>query len=120
MTSAITVSTAASRFVEHCRVAKHLSPHTLRAYTSDLGHFAAVVGGTASIQEVDREAVRHYASILLDEKRLRATTVKRRIATTIGVRTTAPGAPVRSLSTQARPRQFDNCRKKQMWAIENH
>jgi integrase/recombinase XerD len=77
----MTSDAATAQFLEHCRVAKHLSANTLRAYASDLAHFAGVVGGSTGVHDVDREAVRRYVRILVDEKRLKATTVKRRIAT---------------------------------------
>lgn len=77
----MTSDTAVTQFLEHCRVAKHLSENTLRAYTSDLTHFAGAVGGRTCVDDVDREAVRGYVRALVDEKHLKATTVKRRIAT---------------------------------------
>jgi site-specific recombinase XerD len=79
--AATTISKAAAQFLEHCRVAKHLSPNTLRAYASDLAQFGGVLGGGVSVDSVDRDAIRRYAGALLDEKSLNASTVKRRIAT---------------------------------------
>ena len=75
------LSAAAARFLDHCRVGKHLADNTLRAYTSDLGHFVAHVGGDVQVAAVDRERVREYARSLLDGGRLKAATVKRRLAT---------------------------------------
>ena len=77
----MTSDTAVAQFLEHCRVAKRLSANTLRAYASDLAHFAGVVGGRTRVNDVDREVVRSYVRVLVDEQRLKATTVKRRIAT---------------------------------------
>jgi integrase/recombinase XerC len=77
MTSVVAVA----QFLEHCRVAKHLSANTLRAYASDLTHFAGFAGRRTRVRDVDREVVRSYARVLIDEKHLKATTVKRRIAT---------------------------------------
>jgi site-specific recombinase XerD len=77
----MTSNAAVTQFLEHCRIAKHLSANTLRAYGSDLADFAGVVGGRTRVDDVDREAVRRYVRALVDEKHLKATTVKRRIAT---------------------------------------
>lgn len=77
----MTSDAAVTQFLEHCRVSKHLSANTLRAYASDLAHFAGVVGGRTRVDDVDREVIRGYVRALVDEKHLKATTVKRRIAT---------------------------------------
>jgi integrase/recombinase XerC len=69
-----------ARFIEHCRVGKCLSPHTLRAYGSDLADFGAHIGGQKLV-EVDRDSVRAYARVLFDQRNLKSTTVRRRIAT---------------------------------------
>lgn len=70
-----------SRFLEHCRVAKRLSAHTLRAYRYDLDDFVARVGEAIHPKGIDREHLRGYARHLLDDRSLRETTVKRRMAT---------------------------------------
>jgi site-specific recombinase XerD len=71
----------ARRFLDHCRVGKCLSPHTLRAYKADLNDFVHVIGRESVVSNVDRDVIRNYARLLLDERRLQASTVKRRIAT---------------------------------------
>jgi integrase/recombinase XerD len=76
-----TLASAAVQFVDHCRVAKALSPHTLRAYSSDLADFARFSGAGARVARIDRAAVRTYARSLLDDRDLKETTVRRRIAT---------------------------------------
>jgi site-specific recombinase XerD len=82
MTSdAALLSTAAEKFLEHCRVARHLSDNTLRAYAGDLAHFTGALGAATTVHEVDRDAVRRYARTILDEKGLKESTVKRRMAT---------------------------------------
>lgn len=78
---AMTIAEAASIFVEHCHVAKALSVHTLRAYTTDLADFTAFVGPDAQVTSIDRAGIRAYARLLLGDRGLKATTVKRRIAT---------------------------------------
>jgi integrase/recombinase XerD len=72
---------ASDRFLDHCRVAKCLSLHTLRAYRADLADFRRQIGDGTAIGEIDRDTVRDYARFLLDTKRLTAATVKRRMAT---------------------------------------
>lgn len=69
------------RFLDHCRVAKRLSPNTLRAYKGDLADFVAHVGSATGVAEIDRDVVRHYAGTLLEDRRLKETTVRRRMAT---------------------------------------
>lgn len=78
---ALAASSVAARFVDHCRVAKCLSPNTLRAYTADLADFVDHVGGTANLRMIDRDAVRDYARALLSHRGLKEATVKRRLAT---------------------------------------
>jgi site-specific recombinase XerD len=75
------MSWAVEQFLEHCRVAKRLCPNTMRAYGADLTHFAAHLAPTTAVREVDRDVIRRYARALVDGKRLKDTTVRRRIAT---------------------------------------
>lgn len=77
----LTTGNAAGLFVDHCRVAKALSVHTLRAYAADLKDFTAFVGGRAAVTAIDRTAIRTYARTLLEARGLKETTVRRRIAT---------------------------------------
>ena len=77
----VTVSHAARRFLDHCRVAKRLSPHTLRAYASDLTDFSTVVGRKANVRMIDREAILNYVRWLIDTRGLADATVRRRTAT---------------------------------------
>jgi site-specific recombinase XerD len=76
-----TVSEASARFLDHCRVGKSLSAHTLRAYSSDLAHFVAKIGADAGVERVDRDCIREYVRVLVVNSRLKQTTVKRRVAT---------------------------------------
>lgn len=71
---------AARRFLDHCRVAKRLSPNTLRAYDIDLSAFCAFAGADTPAQDIDRERLRSFARMLFDRLGLKETTVKRRIA----------------------------------------
>lgn len=76
----ITLHTSVRRFLDHCRVGKRLSPHTLRAYSVDLAAFSAFVGGECLIETVTRDTLRDFARALFDEGGLKETTVKRRMA----------------------------------------
>ncbi|MGE5503305.1 MAG: tyrosine-type recombinase/integrase [Actinomycetota bacterium] len=71
---------AAERFLDHCRTAKRLSDHTLRAYGTDLADFAAFLGGGRTAAAVDREDLRGYVRRLFG-RRLKEASVKRRLAT---------------------------------------
>jgi len=75
------VARFSERFLDHCRVAKGLSANTLRAYRQDLTDFAAHVGAATPVSEVGREAIRSYASALLEDRHLKETTIRRRLAT---------------------------------------
>ncbi len=72
---------AVRSFLDHCRVAKRLSQHTLRAYSGDLSDFLAFVGDSTAVGSVGRDDVRGYARILLDDRCLKEATAKRRLAT---------------------------------------
>jgi len=77
----MTVRDGATSFIDHCRVAKGLSVHTLRAYQADLDDFGRFAGGQTQVSKVERAAIRSFARFLLDSRKLKETTVKRRIAT---------------------------------------
>jgi site-specific recombinase XerD len=79
--SALPMSDAVARFLDHCRIGKRLSANTLRAYHSDLTDFRNAVGQAVGIGEVDRDLIRLYARSLLENRRLKETTARRRIAT---------------------------------------
>lgn len=77
----LSLTNAIERFLDHCRIAKRLSPHSIRAYQTDLAHFAAYWGSDRTLEFIDRETLRNYARFLFDDRRLKETTVKRRMAT---------------------------------------
>ncbi len=70
----------ANQFLSHCRHAKKLSEHTLRAYTIDLAEFQRFTKNECAIQTCDRELIRDYLRYLFEERGLKETSVKRRIA----------------------------------------
>lgn len=51
---------AGDEFLVHCRVAKNLSAHSLRAYAIDLAEFQQFFGGDRKVGEVDRNSLRAY------------------------------------------------------------
>lgn len=71
---------ACDEFLTHCRVAKNLSPHTLRAYGIDLEEFQRFIGGDRGVGEIDRNSLRGYLKHLFDARSLKETSVKRRLA----------------------------------------
>jgi site-specific recombinase XerD len=79
--AAHTIATAAQGFLGHCRIAKGLSEHTLRAYDTDLADFMTHIGHALPVSAIDRDQIRCYARSLLELRGLKETTLKRRIAT---------------------------------------
>lgn len=76
----MTLAQACAEFLTHCRVAKNLSPHSLRAYSIDLAEFERFAGSGMAVAAVDRPLLRRYLSHLFEVRRLKETSVKRRIA----------------------------------------
>jgi integrase/recombinase XerD len=68
-------------FVEHCRVARGLSVHTLRAYASDLRLFSLEVGADTRPHDISRECVRAHFRALKDKRSAGPATIRRRAAT---------------------------------------
>jgi integrase/recombinase XerD len=76
----VSLAFAVGRFLEHCRISKRLSSHTLRAYETDLTEFASFVGNDTALDTIDRNVLRRFAGHLFDKRGLKETTVKRRMA----------------------------------------
>lgn len=72
---------AARRFLDHCRVAKTLSPHTIRAYETDLAHAGAQLGQDSPVAAIGRDDLRRYVGLMLRDQGLKEASVKRRMAT---------------------------------------
>ncbi len=71
-----------SDFLTHCRFTKNLSPHTLRAYQSDLNQFVQFVlrkQGRACWQNIDKTLLQEYLQFLQQGNKKK--TIKRKIAT---------------------------------------
>lgn len=77
----MTLATACDQFLERAHYAKGLSIHSLRAYGIDLRQFCAYAGDDRRVGEVDRIVLEGFLRHLLDERRLLASSVKRRFAT---------------------------------------
>nr|VFK38615.1 MAG: integrase/recombinase XerD [Candidatus Kentron sp. TC] len=74
------ISQACQDYLDFCRHHKQLSEHSLRAYLADLDEFQRFAGASQPITDCDKHLLRDYARHLLGERRLKETSVKRRIA----------------------------------------
>ncbi|HUC62798.1 MAG TPA: tyrosine-type recombinase/integrase [Alphaproteobacteria bacterium] len=77
---ALCLGTTAQQFLVHCRVARNLSAHTLRAYATDLREFVRFAGAETELGACDRACLRAYLQHLFDARGLKETSVKRRMA----------------------------------------
>src|SRR5687767_4905160 len=50
----------AADFLRHLRAVRNCSPHTLRAYEADLGHFTVFIGGEGAILRTDVPLLRRF------------------------------------------------------------
>lgn len=67
-------------FIEYCRVEKSLAPHTLRSYKSDIEDFVKEPSTPSYPTDVAEDTIRNYVRHSFDGRALKATTVKRRLA----------------------------------------
>lgn len=74
------VSKICARFLNHCRSAKSLSEHTLRAYKCDLKDAGKYFGPRKVIEAITKEDLRRYIRHLRDQRKFKETSIKRRIA----------------------------------------
>jgi len=74
------LSDACARFLEHCRLEKGLSAHTLRAYRADLKEFQKVTI-VEHVEDVGSGHLKSYLAYLRDTRGLKPATAKRRFAT---------------------------------------
>ena len=70
---------ARDRFLEYCREEQGLAVHTLRAYQSDLADYFRYAKD-ADLGDCNEASIRHYLSSLGQQRGLRPTTIKRRLA----------------------------------------
>lgn len=74
------LSDACQQFLEHCRSAMSLSPHTLRAYDSDLRQACALLGVRRSLSGVGKEELRQLIRHFREEKKAKESSIKRKLA----------------------------------------
>jgi site-specific recombinase XerD len=72
------LSVATDKFINHCRYAKSLSPHTIRAYTQDLTEFMGFAGERRHPKTVSKTDVETYIQGIR-RRSLSAATAKRRL-----------------------------------------
>jgi integrase/recombinase XerC len=77
----LSLGLAKSRFMAHCRVSRGLSPNTLRAYAGDLADFLGFLRRMPLLTLQDPESVQRYLTHLKDRRRLKHSTIRRRVAT---------------------------------------
>lgn len=70
-----------SNFLAHCHSAISLSKHTLRAYTSDLKDAGSFFETRVPNAEVAKDDLRQYIRYLREERALKESSIKRRLAT---------------------------------------
>lgn len=76
----MTLTEARKKFLRHCESAISLSPHTLRAYCSDLDDSQKYFGLRKRIGSVEKDNLRQYIRHLREHRRFKETTIKRRLA----------------------------------------
>lgn len=69
-----------AQFLSHCRHSKNLSDHTLRAYTIDLDQFKSFAKKDHEVSKCDRTLIRGYMQHLFEDRGLKESSVKRRMA----------------------------------------
>ncbi len=75
-----TLDQACQQFLAHSQSANSLSRHTLRAYTSDLKDFQHFLSGQEKLAAIGKEHLRQYIRHLREHRKLKETTIKRRVA----------------------------------------
>ncbi len=76
----LSLDEASTQFLAHCRFSKNLSDHTIRAYAADLAEFRAFFGAERPVAECTRAVLRGYLQHLFEARKLKETSIKRRIA----------------------------------------
>jgi site-specific recombinase XerD len=76
----MTLTDTSEKFLSHCRSAMSLSPHTLKAYISDLDQAHKYFGLRKEFDCVDKDHLRQYIRHLREHRQLKETTIKRHFA----------------------------------------
>ena len=76
----MTLTEARKQFLRHCGSAISLSPHTMRAYCSDLDDTLSYFGLRKKLESVEKDHLRQYIRHLREHRRFKETTIKRRLA----------------------------------------
>ena len=71
---------ACRQFLKHCGSASNLSQHTMRAYCSDLDEAQRYFGFRKPVGAMKKEPLRQYIHYMREERQLKETTIKRRLA----------------------------------------
>ena len=77
----VQIEEASELFLIHCRSALTLSAHTILAYNADLLDFRRGKCFNKRIDEIQKNDVREYLRGMREQRRLKETTIKRRLAT---------------------------------------
>lgn len=76
----MTLTEARKQFLSHCGSAVSLSPHTMRAYCSDLDDTQKYFGLRKQLASVEKNHLRQYIRHLRENRQFKETTIKRRLA----------------------------------------
>lgn len=74
------LNNACEHFSQHYRSVVNLSEHTLRAYQIDLADFQQFAGIEIPLTDLEKNHLRQFIRHLREERKLKETTIKRRIA----------------------------------------
>lgn len=75
-----TLKQSCEQFLIHCQSAINLSQHTLRAYTGDLNDFLRFLDSHSKLSGINKETLREYILHSRECRKLKETTIKRRVA----------------------------------------
>ncbi len=68
------------KYLDNCRHTKQLSDHTLRAYSADMDEWLHFARPDRPIGECGRVLINDYVRYLFEERKLKESSIKRRIA----------------------------------------
>jgi site-specific recombinase XerD len=77
----VTLATVSANFLSHCESSMTLSKHTLMAYKGDLCDSKKFFGLRKKMRAIDKDTLRSYIKDLRENRRLKESTIKRRLAT---------------------------------------